>query len=296
MSKTTPKVSIVVPAYNRRDYIERTVESVLRQSYTHYELIVVDDGSTDGTFEVLSSYAAEGKLELLHHPGRANRGQSASLNLGLSVATGEYVGLLDSDDMYGPDKLEIMVAFLEAHPEVGLVYSNGYAVDDQDRILYEIYDGEHQEWNQPDAVLLDCYILLPQNAIVRRAVLETAGPFEESFRSAQDHDMIVRLAEITRFEYIPTHTFYYRRHADSISSKRQDLRWRTGFEVLRRARKRYPYRKSTIRRRLAVLHFRMAQVAGREGKWIKAAGRIALAGALDPFRGIRVLLGRERVR
>lgn len=291
-----PLVSVVIPAYNRAAYIERTVNSVLDQTYPCVELIVTDDGSTDGTLEVLQRYADQGKLRLLRHEGGVNRGQSASLNLALDQARGEYISVLDSDDMFAPRKFEVMIGFLERHPEIGLVYSNGHAVDAEDNVLYEIHSPNHHEPNDPDALLLDCYFLLPQNAVVRREVFDRAGRFEETFRSAQDHDMAIRIAELTRLAYIRDYLFFYRRHSDSISSRRQDVRWRTGFEILRRARKRYPYRRSTVRKRLAVLHFRVGQDDLRRGHWWSAVPRFVAAGFLDPLRSVRVATGREAVR
>ena len=287
-------VSVVVPAYNRAAYIERTVDSVLAQTYPHVELIVGDDGSTDGTYEILQRYESEGKLTLLTHPERVNKGQSATLNSALDQARGEYICVLDSDDMFAPNKLAMQVDYLERHLDLGLVYSNGHAVDKHDNILYPMLPENHREGNDPCRLLLDCYFLLPQNAMVRKAVFDQAGRFEESFRSAQDHDMLLRIAEITTIAYIPDFLFYYRRHEDSISSRQQDLRWKTGFEILRRAAQRYPYPRSIVRRRRAVLHYRMSQVHRAQGYKAKALPHLVLAGLLDPTRGLAVAMGKEK--
>lgn len=287
-------VSVVIPAYNRAAYIERTVDSVLAQTYPHVELIVGDDGSTDGTYEILQRYESEGELTLLTHPERANKGQSATLNRALDQAHGEYICVLDSDDMFAPDKLAVQVDYLERHPEIGLVYSNGHAVDENNNILYKMLPDDHREENDPGRLLLDCYFLLPQNAMVRKEVFDQAGRFEESFRSAQDHDMLLRIAEITTMAYIPDYLFYYRRHGESISARRQDVRWKTGFEILRRAAERYPYPKSVVRRRRAVLHYRMSEVFRSQGRTTKALPHLLLAGVLDPQRGLAVAMGKEK--
>ncbi|MEX0729853.1 MAG: glycosyltransferase [Aquisalimonadaceae bacterium] len=289
-------VSVIIPAYNRESFIRRTVTSVLEQTYSQVELLVTDDGSTDGTTSILTEYSKRDQLRLLSHPGRQNRGQSASINLALTEATGDYICILDSDDMFAPRKLEVLVDYLENNPEIGLVYSNGYAVDEKDNILYEIHSADHQEFNDPNRLLLDCYFLLPQNAVVRKSVFDKAGRFEEAFRSAQDHDMLLRIAEITKMAYISDFLFYYRRHRDSISAKRQDVRWRTGFEILRRAADRYPYRKETIRRRRAVLHFRTGQVCWDAGRKFQALKHLLMAGVLDPLRGLAVIFGREAIK
>lgn len=286
-------VSVVVPAFNRVEYIRETVESVLSQDYPLVELIVVDDGSTDGTYETLLEYSEKGELKLLTHPNRANRGQSAALNLGLERASGEFISILDSDDIFLPRKLRAQVDYLLAHQEVGLVYGMGEAIDGSGRWLYDIHSPNHFEPNDPNELLLDCYFLLPQNALVRRSVYNRVGGFEETFRAAQDHDMLIRIAESTRFAFIPTKVFQYRRHGDSISSTGQRKRWENGFEILHRAQGRYPYKKSTIRKRRALLNYRMAKVCWREKKRVSAFVYLLKAGVLDPVRAVKVLSGRE---
>lgn len=294
---THPLVSIIIPAYNRQRYIRQCVRSALDQRYQPIEVIVVDDGSTDGTRLILEEFRSDSRFVLLTHPGNANRGQAASLNLGLRRAQGDYINILDSDDFLHPEKLAIEVPFMEGHPEVGLAYSNGYRTDADGHPVGPFHANNHREPNDPNALLLDCYTLLPGNALVRRSAFQRAGNFEESFRAAQDHDMLLRLAETTRLAYLPHHhLFYYRMHDDSISGKGQELRWRTGFEILRRARGRYPYRRSTVRKRLAVLNYRLAQVAMTQGRRLQALSRLAMAGALDPIRATRVLCGLEKAR
>lgn len=290
------RVSVLVPAFNRADYIKETVDSVLTQDYPNVELIVVDDGSTDGTFEILSEYAGRGKLKLLTHPGRENKGQSAALNLALDAASGEFIAILDSDDLFLPGKLSTQVEYLNKHPDVGLVYGMGEGVDGSGHWLYDIHSPDHVEPNDPNAVLLDCYFLLPQNALVRRSVYDQVGCFEEDFRAAQDHDMLVRIAEKTRFGFIPIKVFQYRRHGDSISNNGLRRRWTNGFEILIRAKARYPYRASTVRKRNALLNFRMAQVCWQENRYMGAIGYLLKSGLLDPVRALRVITGREQIR
>ena len=190
----TTLVSVLVPAFNRAAYIRETVESVLLQDYPRVELIVVDDGSTDGTYEILEEYEEKAELKLLTHPGRENRGQSAALNRALDDASGELIAILDSDDIFLPGKLRAQVDYLHEHPEVGLVYGMGEAVDESGHWLYNIHSPDHTEPNDPNAVLLDCYFSLPVNSLVRRSVYDQVGGFEEEFRAAQDHDMLIRIA------------------------------------------------------------------------------------------------------
>jgi len=287
-----PLVSVIIPAYNRVDYIDQAVQSVLGQTCKNVELLVVDDGSNDGTYEKLQNY--DTRLHLLTHAGHANRGQSASINLGLDSAQGKYIAILDSDDYWTPNKLEVQVDYLERHPNIGLVYSNGYGVDASGNITYNFYSDDHRETNEPGRVLMDCYLLLPQNALVRKNVYDQAGRFDESYRAAQDHDMLIRIAELTRFAYLPDYLWYYRRHGDSISSKNQLLRWKNGFKILKAARHRYPYALSVIRKRRAVLNYRLGICYFAEHKMIRAMGHMLMALLQDPRRAIRVAIGIDK--
>jgi glycosyltransferase involved in cell wall biosynthesis len=290
----SPLVTVIIPAYNRVDYIEQTIASVLEQTYPQVQLIVIDDGSTDGTCEKIQAFG--NKLQLLTHPDHRNKGQSASINLGLRQARGKYIAILDSDDYWAPEKLDVQVNFLEKHPDIGLVYTNGYAVNAEGEIIYPIYGNNHEENNDADAVLLDCYILLPQNSLVRKAVYDEAGFFEESYRSAQDHDMLIRIAEITRFAYLQDFLFFYRRHPGSISSTQQALRWETGFRILEKAGQRHPYKRATLRKRRAVLHYRIGKVRLQEGRHLTGIVHLGRAFLLDPQRAFRVMFGLDKSR
>ena len=115
-----PTVSVIIPAYNRADLIGETLESVFAQTYRDYEIIVVDDGSTDNTKEVLASLAAAGKLRYTY---QENAGLPAARNTGIRLAVGKYVAFLDSDDLFAPDKLEKQVAVFEANLDAMLVHS-----------------------------------------------------------------------------------------------------------------------------------------------------------------------------
>lgn len=284
-------VSVIVPAFNRAAYINQAIDSVLNQTYQSVELIVVDDGSTDSTYETLQKYGD--KITLLTHEGRVNKGQSASINVALRVAKGEYIVILDSDDFWELNKLEVQVDYFEKHPEIGLVYTNGYGTNSNGDVTYHYHSEGHVDPDDPNAVLLDCYMALPVNAMVRKCVYDQVGFFNEDYRAAQDHDMLIRIAEVTKFAYLPDFLFYYRRHGDSISQKNLDVRWRTGFKILESAAKRYPYKKGTLRKRRAVLNYRLGQVYIKQKKYLKALGRLALAGMLDPFRSLRVLFRKE---
>lgn len=289
-----PLVSVVIPVYNRCPFIRETIESVMQQGYEPLEIVVVDDGSTDGSFEVLEGLEKKGYIHLLTHADRGNLGQSASLNLAIRNARGEFIAVLDSDDLFADDKIPSQLEFLQANPDVGMVYGQGHAVDARGEFLFKVPGDGHEEPGDPNRLLLDCYMALPGGALIRKSVLEQVGLFEESFRAGQDHDMALRIMEATKVAYLPKLAFYYRKHGDSISAKGRERRWRTGMEILRRAAERYPYKRSTLRKRKAVLHFRLGQTYWRESGKLKSISHLLMAGVLDPLRAVGVILGREK--
>jgi glycosyltransferase involved in cell wall biosynthesis len=288
-------VSVIIPLFNRVDYIADTINSVLSQDYNSVELIVVDDGSTDGSYELAEGFEKIGELRLLTHENRVNKGQAAAINLGLKEATGEFIAILDSDDMFADGKIKLQVEYLDINPDVGLVYGMGHGVDAKGKYIYDIHNKDHIEPNDPNEVLLDCYFLLPQNSLVRHSVYDVAGNFNESYRSAQDHDMQIRIAEVTKMAFIPKLCFYYRRHGDSISVKGLETRWRAGLKILESAKKRYPYTPKTIRKRRAVLNYHLAKALFKSKSHLfEALIRIILSGMLDPIRAFKVVTGLEK--
>ena len=119
-----PLVSVTIIFLNAERFIEEAIRSVLRQTYANWELLLVDDGSTDGSTEIARSYTEHesGKVRYLEHDRHENRGMSASRNLGIRYSQGKHIAFLDSDDVWLPHKLEQQVAILHAHPEAGMVY------------------------------------------------------------------------------------------------------------------------------------------------------------------------------
>lgn len=285
------RVSVVIPLYNRADYIEQTLRSVIDQTQPVAELIVVDDGSTD---DGAARAAAFAEVTLLRHPEGVNRGQAASINLGLRQASGEVIAVLDSDDYWHPQFIETLLARLNASDQPDLVYANGSAVDGDGTYLYPLFAAGHVEHNEVWRLLVDCYIASPGLYLARRSLYQRAGEVDDSLRAAQDHDMLLRLAEQGRLAYVDQPLFYYRKHDDSISVRGQERRWRNGFVILAKAAARYPYPSQVLRKRRAVLHYRLGQVLRQQGQWWQAARHLAAALCLDPRRAIAVATGRER--
>ena len=200
--RLSPAVSVVLPTYDRERLLGRAGSSVLAQTYCDFELIVVDDGSTDGTRAVMRSMS-DPRLRYLRL--ERNRGAAAARNAGIAVARGEYVAFQDSDDEWLPAKLELhMRAFETASPEVGVVYSDMHRVFADGTVRY-----------RPSPTVL-CGVLIDamrgfyqvcglgiQAAVIRRECFARVGGFDEAFAALEDLELFVRLAKRYRFERLP---------------------------------------------------------------------------------------------
>jgi len=187
-----PKVSTVIPAYNSAKYVCQAVESVLAQIYQDYEVIVVDDGSTDDTRQRLMAY--EGRIRYICQD---NAERSAARNNGIRQSTGEYIAFLDADDLWLPRKLQAQVAFLERNPDVGLVYSYARVID-ADGKNKPFLKGDFPEQGVSTAhvfhhLMLGNFIPCP-TVVVRRACLDVVGLFDESFCYVEDWELWLRVA------------------------------------------------------------------------------------------------------
>lgn len=284
MSK--PRVTVIIPCYNAERYLAQTLESVLSQNYNSFEVIAGNDGSSDNTALILQQYSD--RIKVVSHPDSGNHGQAATFNLCLQNADSEYIAFIDSDDLWEPDKLRRQIDILDRHPEVGLVYTNGDIINEEDKILYSFLGTEHEEANRIDHILLDCYIRTPSTVIVRHEILKKAGDFKVGIIPA-DHDMWIRIKEISHFYFLNEKLFRYRVHEHQISQNSAEKQWRDGFGVLERALKRYPYPPFVRRKRLAVIHYRLAEI-GKKKRKLRLLPHIFLAVYYDPLRALRTLM------
>ncbi|RME70603.1 MAG: glycosyltransferase [Chloroflexi bacterium] len=207
-----PKVSVVIPTYNSAAYITATVESVLAQTFTDYELIVVDDGSTDDTARRLQPYM--GRLTYIY---QENKKYSGARNAGLRAATGEYVALLDSDDLWLPDKLARQVVVMDAHPDVVLCNCQAAYIDPQGRPTHfrgQVFKGREA----PGVEIFDALprlftfdlIITTSTVMIRRTALDQVGLFDDTHIHGEDWELWVRLASQGRFAYLPDALAQYR--------------------------------------------------------------------------------------
>jgi len=208
-----PVVSVIIPAFNRAWCLEATLQSVLDQTFKNFEVIVVDDGSTDGTLDLLRQFP-----QVRVHRWEDNRGVSAARNLGITMARGEWICFLDSDDRWAENKLQVQVDWIQDHPECRACYTdeiwirNGVRVNPKKK--HRKYSGD---------IFRHCLplcIISPSSIMMRASVLETIGGFDTDLAACEDYDLWLRLASRYPVDFIPEKLIVKTGgHADQLSQK-----------------------------------------------------------------------------
>jgi glycosyltransferase involved in cell wall biosynthesis len=184
----SPKVSVIIPTYNRLSMVKEAVDSVLKQDFEDFELIVVDDGSTDETVKEIKRYG--GRVRLLQHS--ENRGVSAARNKGILHAKGKYIAFLDSDDLWVKGKLKIQVAFLDENPHYPLCYTDEIWIRRGRRVNPKIKHTKYSGWIFEKCLPL-CTIS-PSSAVMRKTVFSKVGLFDEALPVCEDYDFWLRIS------------------------------------------------------------------------------------------------------
>lgn len=213
-------ITIVISTYNRAEQLPRAVKSVLNQTFSNFELIIVDNASTDKTQEVIQGFN-DPRIRTIRH--ESNKGGSAARNTGIKLARGEYIALLDDDDEWFPEKLKKQVQKIEGCPAtVGLVYSGSEIYDENkkkvEQVNHPAYRGQVYQ-----RLLLSTIIGSVSSALIRKKCFDQAGLFDEELTSCQDWDMWLRIARYYEFDFVPDVLTRINVHGAQISSNYQAM-------------------------------------------------------------------------
>lgn len=237
-------VSIIIPTYKHQDFVLATLDSVFAQTFTDYEVIVINDGSPDDTVEVLRPLVKAGRIRYIE---QKNQGQSAARNRGLSEAKGEYIALLDDDDLWPPEKLEWQVKALREASEAVMVYGgvssvgSDFDLAEEGQVLKGMYpDKESSQSCAYTEFMVSNPTRSPGQTLIRAATLKQINGFDESIWGADDYDLYIRLSKKGDFIYVNHLALYYREHAENAS---KDFRrhYRNVCAVHRKHLGRYPF-------------------------------------------------------
>lgn len=281
-----PKVSVIVPAYNMAHYLPQAIQSVLNQTFTDFELILIDDGSMDGTREAAGRYAD--RLRYFHQP---NQGRAGARNAGLQMAAGEYAAFLDADDVWNPDRLERGVLFLDRNSQIGLVHGevdvidlNGNVNQSQTAGLKNFYRQERRKGSNYLRLLDQCAIF-SSTILFRRPLGEEIGAYDTSFKILEDYDWYLRFASKYPIALLgePAVARYRIHKTNSVSQFGPDTIAKIYIKILEKQlaqleSQRSPSKKqrSRILKKLVEFHWRI-----RDQRQVKA--RLLEAFRLDPL-------------
>jgi glycosyltransferase involved in cell wall biosynthesis len=220
-----PKVTVIIPAYNAMTYLPHTVDSVFWQTFNDWELLIINDGSSDNIVE----WAAQIENSRVKLISQLNQGVSTARNTGITQAQGEYIAFLDADDLWQPTKLEKQLRRFQEYSEAGLVYTWTKLINRQGKPINRIL-ASSLEGNVWEKILVANMIGNGSAAMVRRSCLDTIGGFDPNLSSAADRDLWIRIASKYSFAVVKEPLTLWRQHSDSMSKQRQAM-----LEDLRRA-------------------------------------------------------------
>lgn len=212
-----PTVSVIMPAYNHEQFIRQAIASVQNQSLRDWELIVVDDGSTDGTAQIVTTIGDPRIFYRYQH----NQGCPAALNTGLQKARSQFVTILASDDLLLPEALSTLHKTLEEHEEADVVYGDGYIVDEQGQVVGELAQYRRVPFGETlDSMVVASPVVGVHSAMMRRKALDhLEGPFDELMSGYEDWDLFVRMkAQGSAFLYVSKPVCSYRFHGANKSA------------------------------------------------------------------------------
>jgi len=213
-----PQISVIIPAYNASLTIGDTINSVLKQTFSDFELIIINDGSTDSTLQILNSIN-DPKISVYTIQ---NSGPSAARNKGIELARGEFISFIDADDLWSEDKLEKQLSLLLNDKEYSVAYSLTIYIDEDGKHLHPMTSVNYQG-NVYPKIILNNFVGSGSNILVRKSVFYKAGVFNAKLTYGEEWDLLIRLSRICKFAEVKEHQIFYRQNLLSLSSSIQDM-------------------------------------------------------------------------
>ncbi len=210
MKQNSPKVSVIMPVYNREKYVSEAIESILNQTFTDFEFIIIDDGSTDSTAEIIKSFK-DNRIQLINQ--YKNLGNYRARNDGMKVAQGKYICVMDSDDIALPNRIQKQLEFLEINTQIGICGSYVKIID-SDQILTV-----PEDYNKIKVWLMCNMTFIHPTIFIRAEFLKKFNlKYNDSYRYAGDYDFLVKAAHLFPVTNIPEVLLEYRKHSEQITN------------------------------------------------------------------------------
>jgi glycosyltransferase involved in cell wall biosynthesis len=211
-----PTVSINLCCYNSEKYLRETLDSIVNQTYKDWELVIINDGSSDSTEGIIKEYLSKG-WPIVYH-SQSNKGLGYSRNKAIELSRGDYIAIIDHDDLWMPEKLEKQLVLFNNRPEIGLVYSDGFtcSADGQCKLNSTYYGGRYPR-GRVLAQLFMGNVVICAAMIMRRSVLDHIGLFNPDYNQVEDYDLLLRISEKYDFDYCDEPLITYRLHENNAS-------------------------------------------------------------------------------
>jgi glycosyltransferase involved in cell wall biosynthesis len=218
-SSPKPLISVIIPTYNSAAFVPQAIESVRQQTYEYFEIIVIDDGSTDHTEAVLQPY-----LNSIRYFKKSNGGPSAARNLGIAKARGEFIAFQDADDLWLPEKLQVQMDYLATHPEIAVVYTDLIQFNHQGQVSFSLTEryGAIPSGYIFEELLVNHAVTL-SSVIVRRSCIDEVGGFDESLIGAEDYNFYLRMARRFQFGFLNQPLVQKRLHTHNLSDNLEQM-------------------------------------------------------------------------
>lgn len=281
MTTNQPLVSVVIATYNMGQYIDQAVDSILAQTWKNLEVIVVDDGSTDHTAQVMARYDADSRVRYTKTP---NQGQPKAKNRGIQTTSGDYIAFCDADDLWEANKLEVQMP-LFANPNVGVVYSEVSNIDEHNHRYINNPSEVRHSGKVTNQMLIENFVPFG-TAVIRRSCIEKNGIFDEDFRMGIDWDLWLRYSLDWEFAYTPERTYIYRVWSGQMSTNYRG-RYEFATRILNKFISTYgdKLEPKYIKKAWADMHIRQGVIYARNEKLFLMPLRKILHGLwLDPLK------------
>lgn len=216
-----PVFSIIIPVYNKEKYLAKTIESVQAQSYGQFELILVNDGSTDASLEVIKPFLSDERIKLM---AQINKGASAARNLGIKKASAPYLALLDADDLWNSDHLQEIVKAIEKFPSAKVFATNSYLQEGDKRHQRTYSTSIPDDISEVDYFEASCVdsLLNSSTVVIKKELLQLSGTFDESLTSTEDTDLWIRIGQYAKVVFNPRYTVTVIRDPQGLSQGKID--------------------------------------------------------------------------
>jgi glycosyltransferase involved in cell wall biosynthesis len=274
-------VSIILACYNGARWIGKAIESILTQTYKDFEILIIDDGSTDNSKKIVNSYFDQ-RVRYFY---QRNRGFSAAVNRGIKESRGNLIGFIGQDDLWMPNKLELQIKYFSEHKYVDLVYSDFYSFNSKDRII-RIIKGASNDFSSKQEIVMQLFLgnfIGFETVLLKKKCFDEIGLLDERMVAFSDHDIWLRIAGSFKIGYLALPLVKKREHKSQLSNAKEIV-MRDEFLIVKKAIDRYPFLKRVELRKLFLLYYAWGTYLLTTGKDKEARQKLIKAIRCQPWQ------------